>query len=162
MARVLPHHFTRAAARNSGEAMNTAMALRRAFFGFALGLALAGAIPATAATITLGDQDFADGTLLPGGTAQFLAPQGGEPAPIGQFLGSDVSSTSFSASWIFNLGAGPVTSASITFGIADHDSAAPGNQLLSFSVDGVDLTATLDALFEAPGVERKPKSTSSR
>ncbi len=117
----------------------------------ALALAtLAGPIPAGAASITLGDQDFASGSLISLGT--FTAAQVGEPAPIGAFIGNDIAGTFFSASWTFNFAPGAVGSASITFGIFDHDSAATGQQLASFSVDGVDLTAALNALFEAPGI----------
>jgi hypothetical protein len=111
---------------------------------------LAGPIPAGAASITLGDQDFAAGSVVSLGT--FTAAQGGEPAPIGVFIGDDPGGTFFSASWTFNFAPGAVGPASITFGILDTDSAEPGHQLASFSVDGVDLTAALDALFEAPGI----------
>ena len=39
----------------------------------------------------------------------------------------------------------------MTIGIYDHDSAASGSQLSLFDLDGADLTATLNALFETPG-----------
>jgi hypothetical protein len=132
-------------------AMNpTLKRLRRVFLALAaFALSVPGA--AYAVSITLGDQDFADGALV-SNVAAFSAPQVGEPAPFGLFLGSDVGTGNFSASWTFNYGAGAVTSASIAFGIFDHDSAATGNQLVSYSVDGIDLTAALNALFEAPGV----------
>ena len=45
----------------------------------------------------------------------------------------------------------PVVSASLTLGIYDHDSSASGSQLALFTVDGNDLTATLDTQFEAGG-----------
>lgn len=100
-------------------------------------------------TVTLGDQDFADGALV-AGVAAFLAPQAGEPAPIGTFFGSDFG-PSGSASWTFVFAPAAVSSGVLTMGLFDHDSAAPGTQVASFSVDGVDLTAALNALLEAHG-----------
>ncbi len=44
-----------------------------------------------------------------------------------------------------------ITSASIQIGIAQHESASPGSQLALFDLEGNDLTATLDALFEGFG-----------
>lgn len=102
-------------------------------------------------TISLGDQDFVDGSFI-ATTADFMAPQSGEPALMGQFIGGDLLTTSFNTTWTFNYAPGTYSSASITFGIWEHDSAASGNQLLSFMVDGIDLTGALNPLFEAPGV----------
>jgi len=113
-----------------------------AFFGLASTSALA-------TTITLGDQDFANGSLV-NGAAAFAAPQAGEPAPIGVFIGSDFG-PSFSASWTFGYAPGSASSASITIGIFDHDSAAAGDQVAFFGVDGVDLTSGLNTLFESFG-----------
>ena len=42
-------------------------------------------------------------------------------------------------------------SATLTIGIADHDSAAAGSHFALLDVDGVDLTSVLDPLMEAPG-----------
>jgi len=123
--------------------------LRRTLVAASL-MALVLPVPVGATLITLGDQDFANGTLV-GSVAAFTALQGGEPAPIGSFIGTDVGAGNFTAAWTFNFAAGAVSAASITFGIFDHDSAATGNQLASFSIDGIDLTAVLDALFEVPG-----------
>ncbi len=103
-----------------------------------------------AATVTLGQQNFADGAL-PAGVFGFESGQSaGEPAPFGVVKGSDYS-TNFSASWTFSYAPATVGGASLTFGIFDHDSMAPGSQVGSFSVDGVDLTALLDGLFESRG-----------
>ena len=103
--------------------------------------------------ITLGAQGFSDGDIvLP---LAFDAASGGEPAPFDAFQGNDPSpGPDFSASWLFNYLVPPLDvmlSASIEFGIVDHDSAHTGSQLASFGVDGNDLTSGLDALFETAG-----------
>src|SRR5690349_6687407 len=97
--------------------------------------------PAPAVVVTLGDQDFVDGQIV-SGVAQFNAASTGEPVPFDQFYGSDFTSN-FSEPFTFNYGPGPVTSATLTLGIWDHDSQAAGNQVASFTVDGFDLTAQL-------------------
>jgi hypothetical protein len=102
--------------------------------------------PAAALVVTLGDQDFADGAnvaVLPFNTASL-----GEPAPFGGLIGND-NDTDFDATWTFAFPAAVYTGATLRFGIIDHDSSAPGSQVASFTVDGVDLTAAIDALFEA-------------
>jgi hypothetical protein len=115
---------------------------------------LAGAQAASAATtsLTLGDQDFADGAMP--STGAFATAGTGEPAPFdGQFIGSDVSGPNFSASWTFAYAApvDVVTGGSLTLGIYEHESAASGHQVASFSLNGIDLTPQLDALFESHG-----------
>lgn len=112
-------------------------------------LALLAAGPAGAAMFMLGDQDFTDGQILTG-TPQFDAASAGEPAPFDMFIGSDVGAD-FSASFTFNFAADTYTAASLTFGIFDHDSAAAGDQVALFSLDGVDLTTELNALLNASG-----------
>jgi hypothetical protein len=114
-------------------------------------LAILAASPTYSVSITLGDQDYADGALELGGPGGFIGRQTGEPAPIGLVLGDDPGGTAFSASWTFTYALGAVSTASIVIGIIDHDSAAAGSQVAAFSVDGVDLTAALDTLFEASG-----------
>ena len=99
---------------------------------------------------TLGDQDYANGSFP--NSVEFRGRQSGEPFPFGVFLGSDGGSTSFSASWSFTYGAAPVTGATLTFGIYDHDSAASGDQVASFWLDGMNLTSFISPLFNAPGV----------
>lgn len=121
---------------------------KKLFGGLALAVVSSSAM---AITISLGNQDFVNGQLLAGGVAEFTAPQGGEPLPFGVFNGSDFGGPSFSASWTFNFAPGAVSSAALTFGIFDHDSAAPGQQVASFAADGVNLTAALNALFDGPG-----------
>ncbi len=122
---------------------------------FATQLALAGALvlcaarPAAAVTITLGDQDFTDGDILVGAGA-FDGPSAGEPVPFNAFIGSDVAAD-FDATFTFAFAPDTYLVGNLTFGIFDHDSAAPGDQVFLFEVDGVDLTADLNALFNAPG-----------
>jgi PEP-CTERM motif len=129
--------------------------LTRLLAGCVAGVTMGFAGAAGATVITLGDQDFASGSILVGGIAEFTGAQGGEPPPFGLFVGGDLpgpTQGNFSGAWTFNLVPGAIASASIAFGIYDYDSAASGNQLASFSVDGVDLTLALNALFEAPGI----------
>ena len=117
-----------------------------------LGSLLLGAQTALAnALVTLGNQDFADGATPT--TGAFLAAGAGEPAPFdGVFIGSDVTGPNFSASWTFSYGAlSGVTAGSLTLGIYDHESSAAGNQVASFTLNGIDLTSDLNTLFESHG-----------
>jgi hypothetical protein len=100
-------------------------------------------------TQTLGHQAYADGTHL--GTATFQTAHAGDPAPFdGAFIGSDVSGPNFSASWTFSYGAvSNIASAALALGIYDGDSAATGDQVASFTINGVDLTSLMNAAFEA-------------
>lgn len=109
-------------------------------------VALAGTV------VTLGDQDFADGDTPT--TGAFLSAGAGEPAPFnGVFIGTDTSGPNFSSSWTFSYGAiaDTITGGSLKFGIYDHESAASGNQVASFTVNGVDFTGALNTLFESHG-----------
>lgn len=112
-------------------------------------------LPATAraamVTSLLGEQDFANGTML-----AIAAYQGANQAasePLGPFNGADTTAgPSFNRSWTFSYGAvANITDASITIGIYDHDSAATGNQVAQFSVDGHSLTAGLNSLLNTSG-----------
>ena len=108
-------------------------------------VALAGTV------VTLGDQDFADGDTPT--TGAFLSAGAGEPVPFnGVFVGSD-SGSNFSTSWTFSYSAiaDTITGGSLKFGIYDHESAASGNQVASFTVNGVDFTDALNTLFESHG-----------
>lgn len=98
-----------------------------------------------ALTITLGDQDFSDGQILD--ESAYLAASADDAAPFNAISGDDASSD-FSATWTFSYSPVSVQSASITLGIWDHDSQASGNQVASFTVDGIDLTSQLNTLFE--------------
>lgn len=121
-------------------------------FVFAAFILLLGAHSAMATTtVTLGDQDYADGATET--TGNFATSGAGEPAPFdGAYLGSDVFDANFSATWTFSYAPQvSVTGGSITIGIYDHDSAASGNQVSSFTLNGIDLTADLNTLFESYG-----------
>ena len=107
---------------------------------------------------TLGNPSpgFADGEFVT--IFQLAAAQGGQPAPFDGPIGNDLGldPAFFDASWAHSYGAVDpltmaITAATLTIGIADHDSAASGDQLRLLTVDGVDLTAVLSPLMEAPG-----------
>ena len=120
---------------------------------FTLGL-LIGAIPANADVMTtsLGNvSPFADG-YFPNLLFEVAPAHAGQPVPFDQGYGADPI-IDFAVDWTFNYSAptGPISAASITVGVLDHDSASPGSQLASFNVDGTDVTAALDAAFEGYG-----------
>jgi len=125
--------------------------------GAALLVSLLGAITTAQAAVitsTLGNSapGFNDGDTPP----VFLVggAQGGQPAPFDQSYGTDgLFGGNFSAAWTHSYGAiaDTILSATITFGIVDHDSAASGSQLAGFSFEGANLTAPLDLMFEAAG-----------
>jgi len=121
-------------------------------FGLAvLGGLLCAVRPALADDITtsIGTQNFTDFTKV--NVSTFNTAVGGQPAPFNTFCGSDISSNC-SATWTFNytIPAGDtITGATLTLGILDIDSAATGNQIASFTLDGTDdLTALLNAVSE--------------
>lgn len=104
---------------------------------------------------TIGSQHFTDGQIISGGVFTYNPAVSGNPAPFNAFNGSDPSGPNFSASWTFAYSVPAseiVSAATITIGIFDHDSAATGNQVASFSLNGtLDLTADLNTLFENRG-----------
>lgn len=120
----------------------------------AAGLALA-ALPGSAAVITVNLGNTSPGfanCAVPDLLTEILLAQTGQPVPFDQGYGNE-NLEDFTASWTFTYGAvaGTITSATISIGIVDHDSAASGSQLLSFLVDGGNQTALLNALFEGSG-----------
>jgi hypothetical protein len=101
--------------------------------------------------VSIGTQHFADGSKP--GTGTFNAAVAGQPAPFNGFIGSDITGPNFSGTWnyIFTPPS-PIGGATLELGIYDHDSAAAGNQVASFTLNGtVDLTTTLNTAFEAHG-----------
>lgn len=111
-------------------------------------LLAAATMPANALTVTLGDQDFANGAIDP----NFGSASAGEPAPFNEFKGHDFEpGNPFSASWTFSYAPAAYTAATLTFGIYDHDSAASGDQVASFTADGNNLTSALNSLFNGSG-----------
>lgn len=118
-------------------------------------LAFASFQVASAATITSSLGNTASG-LVDGSTpAGFMLGgiQSGQPAPFNAACGSDAVGPNCSASWshVYGAIADPILSASLSIGIVDHDSAAEGNQLASFSLDGSDFVTPMGALFEGSG-----------
>lgn len=114
-------------------------------------LSMVAQIAAADVSLTLGEQDFADASTPT--TGDFLTAGSGESSPFnGVFSGSDVTGPNFSASWTFSYAPlSPVLGASLTLGIYDHESAAAGNQVASFKLNGIDLTIELNSLFESRG-----------
>lgn len=114
-------------------------------------LSMVAQIAAADVSLTLGEQDFADASTPT--TGDFLTAGSGESSPFnGVFSGSDVTGPNFSASWTFSYAPqSPVLGASLTLGIYDHESAATGNQVASFKLNGIDLTIELNSLFESRG-----------
>jgi hypothetical protein len=117
-------------------------------------LALAAALPATAAEIEVSLGNTASG-LVPGSEVsifEIMAAQDGQPAPFDQGYGSDPIEN-FTATWTFDFApiADPIAAASILIGLYDADAGSPGPQVNSFEVAGNDLTAVADAAFELAG-----------
>ena len=101
---------------------------------------------ALALSVTLGERDFDDATVLSIPTFELAA--AGEPSPFDSFKGDD-SGENFSASWTFSYEPLAVTSASLVLGLYDDDSHRPNDQVASLSLDGVDLTSLLNAALES-------------
>jgi hypothetical protein len=104
----------------------------------------------TAINVSIGTEHFANGSSTVTGT--FNTAVSGQPAPFNKFCGSDTSSNC-DATWTFSgytVPAGDtLISATLTLGIFDIDSAAPGNQVALFTLDGSDvLTTQLNAASE--------------
>lgn len=115
-------------------------------------LAVAGAA-ANATVVTLGEQDFADGTTV--ALSDYNRAQSGESAPAGgRFRGRDVGPTNgnFDESWVFNFAPETPTMASLTMGLYDHDCDGPACTVVeSFLIDGNDFTAALTAALRTTG-----------
>jgi hypothetical protein len=127
---------------------------------------LLGVVPvANAGVITqqLGDIDFPDaptfgigGYPMCSGMTQedcFNFFSADDPAPFNRFMGAD-SNVGSPFTFSFQFGSyGPIrdriTSASILLGVFEAESVRPGSQVAFFTMNGVDLTALLDAAMEA-------------
>jgi hypothetical protein len=116
----------------------------------ACGLCFAGPALADDIPTSIGAQHFTAGNVVT--SAAYAAAVAGQPAPFNAFCGSDISSNC-SASWTFlyTIPAGDtITGATLTLGLTDLDSAAPGSQIGSFTLNGTDnLTSLLDVVSEA-------------
>ena len=98
--------------------------------------------------VQLGTRHFTDGQLITGD--EYSAAVAGQPAPFDDFIGSDLAEN-FSASFSFNFGPQAISAATFTLGIYDADSAADGDQVGAFSINGIDQTALLNAAFNGHG-----------
>lgn len=118
--------------------------------GLALFLWVAAPAKGDDISTSIGTQHFTDGTTGIK-TAAFNTAVAGQAPPFNIFCGSDTASNC-SASWTFNYtipSGDTITAATFTLGILDIDSAAPGNQIASFTLDGSDnLTILLNAASE--------------
>lgn len=117
-------------------------------------LALAAALPATAAQIDVSLGNTASG-LVPGTEITIFDvndAQAGQPAPFDQGYGSD-SFEDFAATWTFTFApvADPIAAASLEIGIYDADAASPGPQVRLLDVAGNDLTALANTAFDLGG-----------
>jgi len=99
-------------------------------------------------TLGNGSTGFVDGDTP--GILEILNAQSGQAAPFNGVIGHSVITDPNNVNWLFNYGAitDTIINASLSFGIWDLDSAASGSQLDSFSVEGTDLTADLNTMFE--------------
>lgn len=115
-------------------------------------VALGGQSEAALITSTLGNPTpgFSDGDTP--AILELVGAHSGQPAPFDQGYGADPISN-FDQGWIHGFGAiaDPILGASIQLGLVDHDSASAGDQLASFELDGLSLTAPMNALLEASG-----------
>ncbi len=103
---------------------------------------------ADAGLVQLGAQHFSDGQII--NDAMYASAVNGQPTPFNGFIGGDLN-TNFAMSYNFAFGAQTVNSATFSIGIFDGDSAAAGNQVGAFSINGVDLTALLNTAFNGHG-----------
>ena len=115
-------------------------------------LATSSLIQGAVITTSLGNT----GSSLTNGTVQTSASvntaQTGQPAPFTGNCGSDAS-LNCSATWTFTYSIpsfNTIVAANLILGIWDIDSAAPGNQVLAYTLaGGDDLTASLNTVVEA-------------
>jgi hypothetical protein len=106
------------------------------------------ALPAFGASVfTLGTNSFANGAAVSSGT--FTAAS--DVAPFNVVHGADTVGPNGSFSFTFTgLPLSGVTSASLVLSLWDLDSAASGNQIASFTLNGsVDLTSAIQTVSEA-------------
>lgn len=101
-------------------------------------------------TLGNGSSGLSDGDTPNG--LDILAVQSAESGVFKGAIGHDFFEDPEEVNWLFDNG-GAITDtiigASLSFGIWDLDSAAPGSQLSSFILDGFDYTSVLDTQFEA-------------
>ncbi|MBV9672096.1 MAG: hypothetical protein JO076_04640 [Verrucomicrobia bacterium] len=119
-------------------------------FAFALPLRPL-SINAAPLVLTLGAQHFTDGQK-PVGPGTFDTVAAGEPAPFNAFIGSNVTGPNFSATWGYSYSAPPsIAAATLTLGIVDGDSKASNHTVALFRLNGLDLTSSLNTVFQGHG-----------
>jgi len=111
------------------------------------------AVRASTLVFTLGSAtpSFTDGQIVSAPT--FNAADAGNAAPFNGENGGDATSN-FAATWAYNYSAiapGTITNATITLALWDADSSATGNQVATFTVGGISVTAALNAALEGHG-----------
>lgn len=127
----------------------------------AASLALLPLTQASALTIQLGDVDFPSQACVSGDLTQpdcispleFTGAKGGDPDPFNLEIGNDSDTGStFAASFTFNYSPilGPITRASIVLGLWEADVYVAGNQVKSFTLNGIDITGDLNSVMETP------------
>jgi hypothetical protein len=128
--------------------------MRNRYLGVA---AVLGCVLCVAATAMADDISTSIGTqhFTPGNTvtsAAFVAAVAGQPAPFNGFCGSNaLANCSTAWTFLYTIPAGDtINGATFTLGILDIDSAAPGNQVGSFTLNTTDdLTSLLNGVSEA-------------
>ena len=96
-----------------------------------------------ATIVTLGEQDFTDGTTIPGGSIFSIA-SSGEVAPFDRFRGADISGPSFSESFTFEFSSVNASAATLEIGLYDYDCFSSSCTFVdTFTLDGVDFSGAL-------------------
>jgi len=119
-------------------------------------------IPVAASTVTasIGTQHFSNNSFHLDN--EYAAAGGTGPFDNSQCGGDDDASGNCSVSWSFTFNTfNSVTGASFKVGLSSLDSIMPGSQLQSFTVDGFDETALLNAAMEANPSILRPQTDST-
>ena len=105
---------------------------------------------ATGTAITLGNQDFNDGSTASIGT--YNPAQLDEDLSLHAFTGADTGGPNFSKTFSFTYAPGTYTSASLSFGLVDYDCFSPSCNVVGvFTIDGVSFAAALLAQMLSTG-----------
>lgn len=103
--------------------------------------------------VQLGEQDFVDGGR-PSNLNIVNQASANEPFPFNSFKGSDGFLAPSNAGFFFSTSDIPTDNVDelvMVFGIYDHDSQSPENQVAEFTIDEVDFTDSMNALLESRG-----------
>lgn len=119
-------------------------------FHIAIAAALLSAMAAEGAIIvqqTQGEQDFANLTVVTSGP--YTTAGANENSPFNQIFGGDaVANGSFSWTFTFAPIVQQIGSATLLMALYETESSAGGDQFASFTLNGVNLTAAMNALHE--------------